>query len=270
MKKTVLIAAAIVLAVFGFWHIAIPESLIINTIEKAIPEEDVYIKTEGFKKGLFYNCNIEKAILSKKTTTASQKTPGPKTDTLLVFENADIHLDLLSFLSLRPQLGFNLTISGGNISGQASMTGDDIRINASNIKISGIPLFEQAGLHGEANISGSLLLQDNKGNIIFSSDTMGLKNASFGGVPLPLELFSSLKGAMTISSDTVEVQSFALEGRGIYARIKGNIKQKKINMIMELMIDSSFKSEAFPLWMLEAFKVSPGNYAIPVNTTLIL
>lgn len=269
MKKALIIAAAVFLAVFGFWHIAIPESLIVNTIEKAIPREDIYLKTEGLKKGLFYSCSIEKAVLNKKTT-ASEKTALSKTDTLLAFENADVSLNLLSLLRLRPGLDFNIAISGGNISGQASMTGNEIKIDASNIKISGIPLFEQAGLHGEANLSGSLLLQDNKGNIIFSSDNMGLKNASFGGVPLPLELFYSLKGAMTISGDTVEVQSFALEGKGIYARIKGLLKQKRLNMIMELMTDSSFKSEAFPLWMLEAFKVSPGNYAIPINTTLTL
>lgn len=265
MKKAVAIATAIVLVVFGFWHIAIPESLIVNTIEKALPGEDIYIKTEGFKKGLFYSCSIEKIALNKRTA----QTPTDKTGPLLVFENADIRLDLLSFLSLRPRLRFTLTISEGNISGQASLTGNDIKIATSNIKISAIPFVEQAGIHGEAVLSGSLLLKGGKGDLKFRSDNLALKNASFSGVPLPLELFSSLKGSMTISGDTVDVQSFDLEGKGIYARMKGHIKQKKTNMIMELMIDSSFKSEAFPLWMLEAFKVSPGNYAIPINTTLM-
>lgn len=268
MKKTAVITAALILLVFGFWHIAIPESLIVNTIEKVLPGEDLYLETEGFKKGLFYSCSIEKAILSKKPKPASQKTPSGKTDTLLVFEDADIRLDLLSFLSFKPQLGFNLKVSGGNISGQASLTGKDIKINAANIKISGIPFFEQAAIHGEATLSGKLGLRDGKGDIIFTADDLRLKNASFSGIPIPLELFSAIKGAMAISGDTVEVQSFALEGMGLYARIKGLIKQKKINMTMELMLDSSFKAEAFPLWMIESYKISPGNYAIPLNTTL--
>lgn len=268
MRKAVVIAAALVLLFFGFWHIAIPESLIINAIEKALPGEDIYIKTEGFKKGLFYSCSIEKTVLSKKPTAASQKTSSGKTDTLLVFENADIRLDLLSFLKFRPELDFNITLGGGNISGQASLTGKDIKINAEKIKITGIPFFEQTGIHGEATLSGNLRLRGGRGDIIFTAEDLLLKNTSFSGIPIPLELFSMIKGAMTISGDTVEVQSFALEGMGLYARIKGLIKQKKINMTMELMLDSSFKTEAFPLWMLEAYKISPGNYVIPLNTTL--
>lgn len=268
MRKAVVAAAAVILLFFGFWHIAIPESLIINAIEKALPGENLYLKTEGFKKGLFYSCNIEKTALNKKPAAASQKTSADKNDTLLVLEDADIRLDLLSFLSFRPGLAFNITVGGGNISGQTSLTGRDIKINAENIKITNIPFFEQAGIHGEATLSGNLHLRDGRGDIIFTAEGLRLKNASFNGIPIPLELFSAIKGAMAISGDTVEVQSFTLEGVGLYARIKGLIKQKNLKMTMELMPDSSFKTEAFPLWMLEAYKISPGNYAIPLNTTL--
>jgi hypothetical protein len=65
--------------------------------------------------------------------------------------------------------------------------------------------------------------------------------------------------------DTITVKSLTLEGTGIYARMKGIIKEGDFDGNIEIMLDSSFDQYHLIQPLLERYKVSTGFYVIPHN-----
>ncbi|MDH5203807.1 MAG: type II secretion system protein GspN, partial [Nitrospirota bacterium] len=61
------------------------------------------------------------------------------------------------------------------------------------------------------------------------------------------------------------ISSLSLQGDGIYARVKGNIKKNVMDLTLELMQDSSSADKSSLLLFLENYKVSPGYYVIPIK-----
>ena len=261
MKKTAVAFIALLLLVACLWFIAIPESLIADLIENSLSREYLYLKTEGVKKGLFYNFGADRILLKKKGKGGDPDAP------LLVFSNVKGRGELLSFFRLRPELRFDGSMNDGDVTGFVRLTGTDrLMITAGNVRINGIPLFEPLGIYGDGILSGSFLVRDNSGELKFSVRDARLKNTSLGGVFLPLDLFHDAKGAVRFNNDnTVEVQSLAMTGAGIYARVKGTVKGNDMNMSLELMTDSSFAPGSLFKMMLERYRVSHGYYRVPLK-----
>ena len=261
MKKTVVALIALLLLIVCLWFIAIPESLIADLIENSLSREYLYLRTEGVKKGVFYTFGADRILLKKKGS-------GRDSDgTLLVFSNVKGRVELLSLFRLRPELRFHGSMNDGDVTGFVRLTGaDSLVITAGNVRINGIPLFEPLGIYGDGILSGSFLVRNNSGELKFSVRDVHLKSASLGGVFLPLDLFHDAKGAVRFNNDnTAEVQSFAMTGAGIYARVKGTVQGNDMNMSLELMTDSSFARESLFQMMLEKYRVSPGYYLVPLK-----
>ena len=143
----------------------------------------------------------------------------------------------------------------------------DIAIDKAEIE--GIPLFRVLGPCRQRGIfSGDMKMENSSGEIRFDLTNAAFESASFGGIMLPLEMFNKARGAMTINNNTVDIKSFALEGDGIYARIKGNITDGRASLTAELMPERSFKEKNYIFSMLEQYKVSPGYYSIPITSNL--
>lgn len=261
MKKAVFIIGFSAIFVIGLWLVAIPASLIIDRIEGSLDRYDnLYIQTEGFKKGLFYNVMAERILLKKRDA-------GISDGSLLILDSINARLNIMSLLKLSPELDFDCKMSSGVVKGSVKLIGNrSLKLIGNEIQIDGIPFLELLGIHGDGNLSWSLWLNGGTGEAKFSVDSMRLKNTSVGGVPLPLEIFKNIKGVVVINKETIDVKSFALEGKGVYARLKGSITEYNLNLNMELMIDSSFESGNIFRAMLEQYKVSPGYYVIPVKT----
>lgn len=260
MKRAVVVLIGFLFFVVGLWSIAIPESLIVDLIEGSLSRDYIYLRIKGLEKGLFYNFSAEEILLKKRGAG------GDSEDFLLQFKNVSGRLDFMSLLELSPELSFDCGMNGGDIRGEIRLAGDrDVRINGSAISIKGIPFLEPLGIRGEGIMSGDFSLRDGRGELRFSVSGLRLDNASFGGVFLPLEIFGGIKGAAAISGETVEVRSFAMSGKGAYARVRGNIKGGRMDMTFELMTDSSFTLEPFFGALLEPYRVSPGYYAVPLR-----
>ena len=134
-----------------------------------------------------------------------------------------------------------------------------------------IPFFRALGFAGSRGVfSGDMNIENSRGEIRFALTNAAFESASFGGIVLPLEMFYKARGAMTINNKTVDIKSFALEGDGIYARIKGNITEGRASLTAELMPERSFKEKNYIFSMLEQYKVSPGYYSIPITSNLTM
>lgn len=260
MKKLAVVLAIFLLLVVGLWHIAIPQSLLVNLTENSLPAEDLYLKTERFEKGLLYNFRAERIVLTKRASNSQ----------LLSLDNISARISLLSLLRLNPSLVFDCVWSGGTVSGEASFRDKEITVSGSKISIKDISFFELLGVIGDGHMTGTLWHSRGKGGMEFTVPDLKLESSSLGTAVLPLDMFHEMRGALTLNGNTIEVRSFTLQGNGISARLKGKAQGNYLDMSLEVMMDSSYTPSLMLQMMLKAYKVSPGYYMIPIKTYLTL
>lgn len=278
MKKAVALTFSLVmLCVFGFWLVVLPEQSLIDRIENSLDQETLCLKTVGLKKGLFYTFSIEKVMLMKRggpmrnesATTGSLNALAVGDAPLAVFDDIHCGIDLKSLFMLKPQIRFHGILQGGTVVGEVGLRDNgSMRMTLDAIPVKGIPALESIDIRGEGDLSGTLSFSNDKGEARFSVSPARLKNASIGGAFLPLEIFSDIKGAVTFGKGTISIQSLTLQGDGVYARVKGNAVGRQLNMEIEVMMDSSFQSAPILQTMIGQYQVSPGYFVIPLRTTL--
>ena len=256
MKRFLIACIAGIFIVLGFWQIAVPGSLITDLIGKSLEEKGLHADFTGLKKGLFFNIESSQITLKKSGTP------------LLSIENAKARVNPLSLLALRLPVLFDGDLGGGRINGRVDLLHFDRSVvTIDKAEMEGISLFRALGLAGVRGIfSGEMKIENSSGEIRFALTNAVFESASFGGITLPLEMFNTARGAMSINNNTIDIKSFALEGDGIYARIKGHITEGKASLTAELMPERSFKEKNYLFAMLEQYKVSPGYYSIPITS----
>ena len=267
MKKTFLAALLIVFLIVAFWFIAVPERLIISLLTDSLPGEGLSLGTEGFRKGPFYNFSIDRVSLMKKAGSAGNADPSDAT--LLVLDGVSARIDPLSILMLKPALDFACGLQGGRIEGEVSLlAGGPIRMNGRNIPVGGLSFLESFGIHGEGTLSGELQLKNGRGEAKVNVENVRLQNSSLGDFFLPLGLFHTIQGLITIQDKTIILQSFSFTGEGVHARARGELTGRDLKVNLEVTADSSFPSEPALHAMLARYAISPGYYLIPVKTRL--
>lgn len=259
MKKILIALIAIPVIFWGIW-IAVPETSIQSIIVDSLSNERLRLEVKELKKGLFYNLSIERLLL---------KNSGKEQISL---DNIYARINPLSLILLRLDLSFNGGIGGGNISGRIKLTKNKklIEIDVKGASINEIPLFKFVGVQGTGTISGKFTIIDGTGHVEFITKDASFEPAIFSGVIVPLNFFHSMRGSMDIKGDTLNIVSVALEGKNIFARLKGVIKDGVMDINMELMPGISFIENPLFVYGLEKYKISPGYYLIPVKRELSL
>jgi len=254
MKKITIIIAIGFSVFWGLWLVAVPEGLVTRFIENSLGKTSVKIETDGFKKGIFYNFTAE-----------SINVTGGNNDPMLTIKNVEAGINFTSVARLAPQMNFHGDINNGKIYGNISLKGADgmSKIKGNNINIHDIPVFGRCGIHGTGNFTFDLRQMNNRREIKFSLRDANIRGSFLGTGFLPLDMFQKAKGVLVMEDNLVSVKSLVLEGRGIYARVKGEIRGDNQNLKMEVMVDSSSKSEPSPPKIPERFKISPGYYILP-------
>jgi hypothetical protein len=90
----------------------------------------------------------------------------------------------------------------------------------------------------------------------------------FSGITVPLNFFNSVRGVLEVKGDTIHISSLALEGKDIYARIRGEISNNVMDISMEIMPERSFLNNPLFINAMEQYKVSPGYYVIHIRRYL--
>lgn len=130
-----------------------------------------------------------------------------------------------------------------------------------------IPFDSTAFIHPEnvlftAPLSGRVIMSDRKADIEVKADQMRWKRLSVSGFDLPPDIFEKGKGALSIEQSRIIVKSFAFEGDKGYARLSGELSSGQRNLILELFPNDW---NEFLLIPLERYKISPGQYKMPLN-----
>jgi hypothetical protein len=141
-------------------------------------------------------------------------------------------------------------------------------LDVKKANISDMPLLKRIGIKGTGTLSGKFTAINDTGHVEFITKDSRFEPAFFSGMKVPLNFFHSIRGSMDIKGNTIYVVSIALEGKDIYARLKGVIKDRVLDLTMDLMPGISFLENPLILYDLEKYKVSPGYYVIPVKGNL--
>jgi type II secretion system protein N len=242
----------------GSWLIVFPEKTLLALLSTSLHGSGLTVDVEGFRKGFFYDFDAQNVSLKKAGCT------------LLSAENLACRLDLSSFLLFKPVIRCDGQTAGGRISGSFGLLPgkDAMKVSIDDARMEELPFLSSLGVGGSGNISGSMNLEKGAGDILFGLRDAHLLPASFGGIKVPLNVFTDGTGVLALDGRTLSITSFSLEGRGIYARVKGTIDGSAMDLKMELMPEKSFMEENQIMALLAAYRDSPGHYSIPIRTAV--
>jgi len=232
-----------------------PEKTIQSIIESSITNKKVNLEIRGIQKGLFFNFRIDSLVL---------KGFGGDMATL---KNIHARINPLGLAGLNLKLTIDGGVGPGDMNGYVTSSVNNMQAGFvfKNADISDIPLFKRAGIQGRGSVSGSFFLSGEKWHYEFVTRNSNFEPVYFSGIKVPLNFFHTIAGSLDVKGNTMDVTSISLEGKDIYARLKGAIKDNMMDLEMEIMPGKSFLENPFFLAELEKYKVSPGYYVIPAR-----
>lgn len=259
MKKILFVVIAIPVILWAPWFV-IPETTIQSIIEDYFAGKKFHVEIHEMKKGIFYNFSADKLAVRSSTRE------------IIFFSNLHGAINPLSLLILQLNISVDGTVGGGNISGNVRIAKNNMqmRFDFTKARIDQISTLKRAGINGTGTLSGRFSMINNKGNIDFNTEDVNFQQAEFAGVKVPLNFFHNVKGAVEIDGDMLNIISVYCEGKDIYARLKGVIKDAVMDVNMEVMPGQSFIGNPFFFAELERYKISPGYYIIPVRSNIFL
>jgi len=264
IPKAIVGFIALLICFWAVW-LAVPESVITGYTKELLKDSNVSVEFAGIKKGFFYTIRIERVLVNINSPNTLHSIPNRQT-LILTVQDVDITPDPLSFLTLNPRFNFSGEINGGAIHG--TFTGmlqrAAIRINGGHIQVNGLPILETTGIYGDGTMAFNFKWENGKGEITFAIDHADLKGAPVGINAAPLPVFKRVQGVLAFT-DTVTLNSLTMEGRGVYVRVKGIIREHVFDGTMEVMMDSSFDQFHLLQATLKQYHVSPGYYVIPYH-----
>lgn len=202
--------------------------------------------------------------------------------TLLRCERLQIRALLLPLLAGRAVVSGGAAIGKGRLDVRYALNGKAaLDLDADGISLADIPFFKSVlGAHAAGTLWSQGKLQ--RGAKGLSGDLkLEIKNLEFSGVKLgafPLPDVANLKsqGMVRVTGGKARLESFTLEGDGIYMRLSGDLPTgansglTPLAMSLEIMPKPEFLEKQKLVFMLLAkFMTSPGVYSVPIRGTLL-
>ncbi|MBZ0154618.1 MAG: type II secretion system protein GspN [Alphaproteobacteria bacterium] len=260
MKLFLSIAAGLLLFALGIWSIALPEEALVEKLERSVNGGGFTLEISGFRKGLLYTFQCRSVVLRRGETP------------VFSMENLRGAVHILSLFRLKLPISFEAESGGGKATGRAELLGArrQVHLALEGADMAAVPFFAVAGLKGRGALSGKLSLEAERGELTFSLQKARMEKGSFMGVSVPFEVFHTVRCALVLARNSLTVHSLVMEGKGIYARVKGSFAGAAPDAVLEIMPDASFEDSGGLLPFLTMYKVSPGYYVIPLRSGFFL
>ena len=248
MKKIIIVLASALLIVFLTLFFFLTPAQVISKINDT---QHKVVFSAGQSEGNF--------ITGYRFTNAAFA--GYDGTELLAFDK--VMLDLHLFPVLLGRIGIDIHSQGimaafnagfdGSIYGEATFTGVPLDTSA---------FISPANVSFTAPVSGRVIASGRKADIEVRADEITWKRLSVSGLELPPDIFEKGKGSISIERDRIIVKSFAFEGGKGYARLSGEIMNGQRRLTLELFPN---EWDDFMLIPFERYKISPGQYKMPVD-----
>ena len=201
---------------------------------------------------------------------------------LISCERLKLQLRLLPLLTGRIALGATARIGPGQAVLEYGVTGKDaLKLQADGIGLADIPFFKTAL---GAKVGGNLWSEGSvtrgpkglNGDLKLELRQLEFSGVKLGAFPLPDAANLGTQGMIRVTDGAVRLESFTLQGEGIYMRLSGdlpsgvNAVNAPLNLSLEIMPKPEFLDKQKLVFMLLAkFMVSPGVYRVPIKGTLL-
>ncbi len=201
---------------------------------------------------------------------------------LLGCERLQIRPLLLPLLAGKAVVSGGLTIGKGQMDVRYALNGTAaLNLDADGIALADIPFFKSVlGAKAAGILWSKGSLQRNakglNGDLKLEIKQLEFSGVKLGAFPLPDAANLKTQGMIRVSDSKARLESFTLEGNGIYMRLSGDIPSganagiTPLNMSMEIMPKPEFLEKQKLVFMLLArFMTSPGVYTVPIRGTLL-
>lgn len=251
LHKIFFLLAGIPVFIILVWFFAVPGDLIKERIEEAVSnagQGNISASMTGFRKGLF-------SLSADSLDLEIDKIPALKiTDISGHFEAGYLTQRKMAF-SIDGKIGTGTVNGLLQYPPQGGMKIEGAELNA-------IPYLSHLGIKGSGSISADIHTINNIAKITFQIPNLAVKETS---LPIPfIDTFHKVQGVLSVSGNTVKVESVSLEGGKGYARLKGDIENRVMNLSLELMPVMD-KLNTVESMLIGKYIVSPGYYVIPLR-----
>lgn len=272
LRRPLLIAVAIPAALFLFLVLTllfVPVREVQGVVERGLAREGYTLRAAGFGKAFPLGLELRDAHLS---TDQGE---------VLRADRFVVRLRLLPLLGGKVVIGCEARIGAGKVTAEAALSGGGkTTVGITNLRLEDIPFFPsvtgakvqgaltaQATLRGKGNsAAGELKLE------VKAAEVSGVK---IGGLPLPDATYRTVQGMLRAGGGKVVLESFTLDGEGLYVRLKGDfpfatpLSAAPLNLSLELMPKADFLDrQKFVFLLLTKYVTSPGHYEVPIRGTL--
>jgi type II secretion system protein N len=201
---------------------------------------------------------------------------------LVRFAQLKVRPLLLPLLAGRIVLRSEASIGTGYFDLDYGVTGREaLTLKAEGIGLGDIPFFQTvlaAKAGGNLRSAGSVTRSAKGLNGEFQLEVkqLELSGVKLGAFSLPDVSRLTSQGMVRVTDGKARLESFTLQGDGIYMRLSGdlpmapNAATAPLNLVLEIMPKPEFlDSQKLVFLLLAKFMVSPGVYRVPIRGTLL-
>ncbi|OGT97834.1 MAG: type II secretion system protein GspN [Geobacteraceae bacterium GWC2_48_7] len=214
-------------------------------------------------------------IAAKKIEVGDDRGPILKADDLY------IRLRILPLFIGQIRIALDARIGSGEINGEYASTGGgsaDLKIK--RLQLEEVPFFKTvagAAVKGDLTVGGNIknLKKNAQGEIKLAVRGADMQGVKIGEMPLPDAAYHTVQGMLKFGSGKAALESFTLQGDGLFVRLKGDLPvgaapaATPLNLTLELMPKPEFmEKQKFVFLLLIKYLTSPGSYQIPIRGTL--
>jgi type II secretion system protein N len=201
---------------------------------------------------------------------------------LLSCERLQFRVLLLPVFVGRVVISGKATIGKGHLDIRYALNGKAaLDLDAEGISLADIPFFKSVlGAKTAGNLWSRGTLQRGakglSGDLKLEVKQLEFSGVKLGAFPLPDAANLKTQGMVRVNGGKARLESFTLEGDGIYMRLSGDLPSganaavTPLNMSMEIMPKPEFlEKQKLVFILLAKFMTSPGVYTVPIRGTLL-
>lgn len=206
---------------------------------------------------------------------------GTDAGPVLVLDRAEVQLKILSLLAGRITIGLDGRVGAGAVTGSVTVAPKKrLELTVKDLQLDAIPFFGTvAGMQAKGIARVAVAIQGAgagaKGTVQLQVRGAELSGIKVGETPLPDATYREIQGMLRVGGGRATLESFTLQGDGLYVRLKGEmpvstpLNASPLNFALELMPKPELlERQKFVFLLLTKYLTSPGHYQIPIRGTL--
>lgn len=201
---------------------------------------------------------------------------------LIHCDRLKIRVQLLPLIAGRAVIAGVAKIGNGYIDVSYATNGKQaLRLGAEGISLAELPVFKSIlGAKASGNLWSKGVLQRStkgmNGEVKLEVKQLEFSGVRLGSFSLPDAAGLKAQGMVLVSDGKARLESFTLEGEGLYMRLSGdlplggNVATEPLNLTLEIMPKPDFLEKQKLVFMLLAkFMTAPGVYSVPIRGTFL-